>query len=47
MVRFGTHKVLGKEKNIKENDFLMFSFTMKNIKEKIKYNENSLKLYTF
>ena len=31
MARFGTQKVLSKEKNIKENDFLMFSFTVKNI----------------
>ena len=48
MAWFGTEKVLGKEKNIKENNFLMFSFTMENIiKKKIKYKENSLKFYTF
>ena len=30
---FGFHKVLRKEKNIKKNDFLIFDFAMKNIKE--------------
>ena len=29
---FGFRKVLGKEKNVKENYFLMFGFTMKNMK---------------
>ena len=32
---FGSQKVLGKEKkNIKENYFLMFGFTMENAKER-------------
>ena len=35
-----------KKKKTKENDFLMFGFTMKNIK-KIKYNHNSSKFYIF
>ena len=30
---FGSWKILRKEKNIKENDFLMFNCPMKNIKE--------------
>ena len=30
---FGSRKVLRKEKIIKENDFLMFGCSMKNIKE--------------
>ena len=35
---FGSKKVLGKEKkNGKKNDFLMFGFTMKNVKN-VKYN---------
>ena len=29
---FGSRKLLGKEKNIKENYFLMFHFIMKNEK---------------
>ena len=33
MVTFGTQKVLGKEKILRKNDFLMFGFTMKNLKE--------------
>lgn len=31
-IAFGTQKVLGKKQS-KENDFLMFCFTMENIKE--------------
>ena len=30
---FGIEKVLGKEKDIKENDSLMFGFVIKDIKE--------------
>ena len=44
MAQFGSRKILGKEKNIKENDFLIFSFTMK---KKIKNNENSSKFDIF
>ena len=29
----GFQKILGKKKNIKENDFLMFGFAMENRKE--------------
>ena len=29
---FGTEKVLGEGKNTKKNNFLIFDFTMKNIK---------------
>ena len=39
-------KILGKENNIKKNDFLKFDFTMKNIK-KIKYNKIFSKFYIF
>ena len=35
-----------RKKNGKENYFLMFGFTMKNIK-KIKYNQNFSKFYIF
>ena len=38
--------MLGKEKKFKENDFLMFGFTMGNIK-KIKYNQDCFKFYMF
>ena len=31
----------------KENDFLIFDSTMKNIKKKINYNQNSSKFYIF
>ena len=30
---YGSQKVLGKEKNDKKNNFLMFGFTMENAKE--------------
>ena len=30
---FGTRKVLRKEKNTRENDFVVFGFTVENIKE--------------
>ena len=33
MTIFGSQKILGKEKNVKKNSFLMFGFTIKNIKE--------------
>ena len=33
MTIFGSQKILGKEKNIKKNSFLMFGFTIENIKE--------------
>ena len=33
-VIFGSHKILGKEKkNVEENSFIMFDFTIENIKE--------------
>ena len=34
---FGSRKHQGKKKTVKKNDFLMFGFSMKNMK-KIKYN---------
>ena len=37
---FNSRKILRK-KHIKKNDFLMFDFTMKNVKKKkIKYNQD-------
>ena len=39
---FGSQKILRK-KNTKENDFLIFDFTIKNIK----YNQKYLKIYAF
>ena len=30
---FDSHKVLQKEKNSKENDFIIFNYSIKNIKE--------------
>ena len=35
---FDYKKILGKEKKIKKNNFLMFGFTIENILKKIKYN---------
>ena len=32
---FGSQKVSRKEKNVKENDFFMFSFIMENVKENL------------
>ena len=40
---FGMGKYYGKKRNIKENDFLKFSFTMKNMKEN-KIESNFLKI---
>ena len=40
MARFGSRKILGKEKNIKENDFLIFSFTMKKKSNIMKIPQN-------
>ena len=37
-VMFGLEKYQGKKKNGKKNNFLMFSFIMKNMKRKVKYN---------
>ena len=36
---FGSWKVLGKEKNTKENYFFIFDFTVKNTKKKKKKNQ--------
>ena len=46
VLRLESENIRKKEKILKKNDFLIFSFIVKNIK-KIKYNQNSSNFYIF